>query len=214
MNSTQRQDDRRLSRAAGDQIADADDRHRRAVRTANGAAQRPGAVPDRAERRQQPGSKPGRRIPEFRGAHPRPRLAGDPVLSARTPGGAACCAAGASASRNGASRTSTLSRTPDPAAATCAAAFARARRSPGSPSSRATVSPRLSASKTVSAAPARSSAAAIPAQLLISSPCRTAQPSRAASNGLWPPFATSEPPIKAIPATRNSSPRSPSVSAR
>ena len=180
----------------------------------NGAAQCPGAVPDRAERRQQPGSKPGRRIPEFRGAHPRPLFAGDPVLSGACRAVAACCAAGASASRNGARRTNTLSRMPDPAAATCVAALARARRSPGLPSSRATVSPRLSASKTVSAAPARSSAAAIPAQLLISSPCKTAQPRRAASNGLCPPFATSEPPIKAIPATRNSSPKSPSVSAR
>jgi len=61
---------------------------------------------------------------------------------------------------------------------------------------------RLSASPTVSAAPDSSRARAIAAQFAMSGPCTMAQSSRAASNGLWPPFLTSEPPMKAIPARR------------
>jgi len=67
----QRQDDWRLAGAASHQIADADHRQRCAVRPHHCPAQPRRRVPGRPERCQQSGREPGRRVPEFRGAHRR-----------------------------------------------------------------------------------------------------------------------------------------------
>ena len=120
---------------------------------------RAGAVPGGAERRQQPGRKAGRRVPEIRGAHRRrwppggaapaagSRLGSDRDRRDRAPAHRATARAGRARRRERRSRR----RRPAPPPG-------RARRArPGSPSRRATAAARLSASATVSAAPARSS---------------------------------------------------------
>ena len=187
MNSSERQGDRRLAGAAGDQIADANHRHRRAVRARKGATQRPGAIPGRAERRQQPGGEPRRRA-QNQGRASSVAACSTPRLAAAR---RRCCRSRGGSERVEPGRETLEHRVEnaEPGGGDPLAAAARARRAAGIGEQRATPRrARLSASVTVSAAPAAASAAAIAAQLLISGPCRTAQPSRAASNGLCPPF--------------------------
>ena len=154
---------RRLSRPASNQIADTNHRHRaRDTNVSRRGARIPAPFqtrPNGAEVRTQT----RRRVPEFRGLHPR-AAAGRSVLSvapSRRVARDAGRGIGTSSSINGAStdehlveRTRSLGRDLHRRCRACP-------RSSGSPSSRATVSPRLSASKTVNAAPARSSNSAI-----------------------------------------------------
>ena len=115
-----------------------------------------------------------------------------------------CRASARARSSHGARRASTASSTPrSSAAATLRRGGARARGSRGSASSarHRRGERRRAASRSRRRRPLQG-ARPSPAQLLISGPCRTAQSSRAASNGLWPPLATSEPPMNAMPARR------------
>ena len=195
----ERQHDRGLARAAGDQIADADHRHRRPIGPRQRAAQPSPRHPrPRRSAPAEPATSPGGSCPEIRGA----RASGAQPQRRSAPGRVAARSARARSSQ-GASRSSTASRMPQTGRGDARRRAARV--GPQPPIGEQRRYRLREARRRRSRFRRRRRRQAPPpcaAQLLISGPCRIAQSSRAASNGLCPPLATSEPPIKAIPARR------------